>query len=634
MNFDENNFEFLDIDKIEIIKENKIMYDIEVEDDNTFYISNGEDDILVHNCDGNHIRGLMMNFFDTYWPELLHMDFIYDFTSPIVKATKGKITKYYYKLKEYERDKDKLKGYDIKWIKGLGTIEPSEMKEFFKKIDKHLVRFHYDKPETEDLLDMLFNTKRSDDRKDWLKNYTPIDFIDKLSSKQTYDKFINNELIEFSMYNNVRQIQNSIDGFKPSQRKTLYTLIKKNIKSDIKVSSLSGSVISEASYHHGNSSIEEAIVGMAQDFVGKNNINILYPKGQFGSRIKGGQDSASARYIFTKLNDITEYIFRKEDNDILDYLNDDGFTIEPKYYVPIIPMVLVNGSFGLGSGYSSNVPMFNPIDIISYLISKLTNKKPKKLIPYYKGFKGDIILDENNNRYTTRGKFEIINDNSINITELPIGTWNDQYFKKLDKLIEEKKIKDYIKNCTDEIIDIKVFLTKDNFDFLFQNKDDVYKKLNLETYISTDNMHLFDSEQKIKKYKDQYEIIDDFYEIRMMYYIKRKEYQLNKKNIELNILLNKIRFLKLVMDDTIIINKKSKDIIERDLEKNNFDRIENTYNYLLNMSISSFTKEKLQELRDTTEKLKSSITTLKNTTESDIWLSDLKELKGKIGKDY
>lgn len=252
MIFDENNFEFLDIDKIEIIKENKIMYDIEVEDDNTFYISNGEDNILVHNCDGNHIRGLMMNFFDTYWPELLHMDFIYDFTSPIVKATKGKITKYYYKLKEYERDKDKLKGYDIKWIKGLGTIEPSEMKEFFKKIDKHLVRFHYDKPETEDLLDMLFNTKRSDDRKDWLKNYTPIDFIDKLSSKQTYDKFINNELIEFSMYNNVRQIQNSIDGFKPSQRKTLYTLIKKNIKSDIKVSSLSGSVISEASYHHGN----------------------------------------------------------------------------------------------------------------------------------------------------------------------------------------------------------------------------------------------------------------------------------------------------------------------------------------------------------------------------------------------
>lgn len=248
-----NDFDVLDIDNIQTLTKDTIMYDIEVEDDNTFYISkNQKDNILVHNCDGNHIRGLLMNLFDTYWPELLHMDFVYDFTTPIIKATKGKIYKYYYKLSDYQKDKNNLRGFDIKWIKGLGTIEPDEMKEFFKKIEKHLIRFHYDKEETKDMIDMLFNSKRADDRKDWLKSYQPTEFIDKLSVKQTYDKFINNELMEFSMYNNVRQIQNSIDGFKPSQRKVFYTLIKKNIQSDIKVSSLSGAIIDQAAYHHGN----------------------------------------------------------------------------------------------------------------------------------------------------------------------------------------------------------------------------------------------------------------------------------------------------------------------------------------------------------------------------------------------
>lgn len=253
MKFNPNDFEFLEIDSIRKVKKETIMYDLEVEDDHTFYVSkNKKDDILVHNCDGNHIRGLLMNLIDVYWPELLKMNFLYDFITPIIKASKGKVVKYYYKLDDYKKDKDKLIGYDIKWIKGLGTIQPQEMKEFFRKIDKHLIRFHYDKTETPELFDMLFNNKRSDDRKEWLKTYSPVDFSDKFSMKQTYDKFINNEYIEFSMYNNVRQIPNVVDGFKPGQRKAFYTLIKKNIKNEIKVSSLSGAVIESAAYHHGN----------------------------------------------------------------------------------------------------------------------------------------------------------------------------------------------------------------------------------------------------------------------------------------------------------------------------------------------------------------------------------------------
>jgi DNA topoisomerase-2 len=630
MKLNPNDFDILDIDNIQTLTQDTIMYDIEVEDDNTFYISkNQKDNILVHNCDGNHIRGLLMNLFDTYWPELLHMDFVYDFATPIIKATKGKTYKYYYKLSDYQKDKSNLRGYDLKWIKGLGTIEPDEMKEFFKKINKHLIRFHYDKEETKDLMDMLFNGKRADDRKDWLKLYQPIDFTDKLSTKQTYDKFINNELMEFSMYNNVRQIPNTIDGFKPGQRKAFYTLIKKNIHSEIKVSSLSGAIIDMAAYHHGNTSLEEAIVGMAQDFVGTNNINLLSPKGQFGSRIKGGSDSASPRYIFTRLSDITSYIFRKEDNDILDYLDDDGAPIEPKYYVPIIPMALVNGAFGVGTGYSSNVPMFNPLDLISYLSNRIQGKKTKEVLPFYKGFKGEIIHDIENGRYITRGVYDKPNANVIRITELPIGMWNDEYFKKLDKLIEDKIIKDYVKNCTDQVIDIKLVLSKEMMDNLFDGNN-IYKKLNLETYISTKNMHLFDSNCKIKKYNDQYEILEDFYNIRMDYYVKRKIYLLEELSREIKIAHNKIRFLKLVIDGDIIVYKKSKDILDAELEKHKFERVDESYHYLLGMSISSLTKDRLLEIKDEYDKLREKHKKLENTSESDIWLGELHELKSKI----
>lgn len=378
-----------------------------------------------------------------------------------------------------------------------------------------------------------------------------------------------------------------------------------------------------------NSSLEEAIVGMAQDFVGTNNINLLSPKGQFGSRIKGGADSASARYIFTKLSDITDYIFRKEDNNVLEYLDDDGQSIEPKFYVPIIPMVLVNGSFGLGSGYSSNVPMFNPQELVIYLISKLQGKKLKELKPYYKGFKGEIILDKEGGRYITRGIYEKPNANVIRISELPVGMWNDQYFKKLDKLVDEKKIKDYVKNCTDTIIDIKLILTKENMDEMMDGSN-VYKKLNLETYISTENMHLFDSNGKIKKYENQYQIIEEFFDTRMEYYVRRKKFQLNQLNHDIKICHNRIKFLKAIIDNTIIINKRSKDLIEKDLVTNGFDAIDDSFNYLLNMSISSFTKERLQEIKEEYNKYKEKYKLLEQTKESDIWLSELSELKNKI----
>ena len=165
-----------------------------------------------------------------------------------------------------------------------------------------------------------------------------------------------------------------MDGLKTSLRKILFAAFKKNLTTEIKVAQFSGYVSEHSCYHHGEASLNGAIVGLAQNFVGSNNINLLIPAGQFGSRNKGGDDSASERYIFTQLNRITRSIFPQTDDAILKYLNDDGTPVEPIFYAPIIPMILVNGSKGIGTGFSTDIMSYNPLQIIDYLKSKLNSE--------------------------------------------------------------------------------------------------------------------------------------------------------------------------------------------------------------------------------------------------------------------
>lgn len=594
--------------------------------------------------DGAHIKGLLINMIDTFWPELLKLDFIYEFMTPIMKLYDDKkFLKYFYRLSDWEKFKNEndVSKYHKKYYKGLGTIEPEEMKGFFKNINKHLIRFHYDaKIDTNDLIDLVFDKKRADDRKEWMKSYNPVDFIDKFSVKQTFDKFINSELMEWSMADNNRMIPNIMDGFKPVQRKILYVFQKENIKGEIKVNSLSGSLIKSVAYHNGDVSSSGAITAMAQNFVGSNNINLILPKGQFGSRLKGGKDSASPRYIFTKLNEITPYIFRSEDNDILTYQNDDGTSIEPTFYVPIIPMILVNGADGIGSGYSTIVPSYNPVEIITYLQNKIKGKKNNiELNPYYKDFKGSINFDSENKRYITRGLMNKITDYIYEITELPLWTWNDSYYEFLDDLSEDKKndkgklirkayIRDWTKDGNDKSIKIKIFLIKDNTPKEFI--ENIWKSLKMESYITFSNMHLFDENKKIMKYDSQYDIIDNYYKVRLDHYDKRKKFQLNKLKFDIEVIKNKMMFIKNVIDDKLKINKRTKDQVETDITTLNLMKVNDSYAYLLNMSIVSLTKDKLIELKDEFDKSKEKLKILEDTTIENIWLNELDELKKKM----
>jgi DNA gyrase/topoisomerase IV subunit B len=604
--------------------------DITVEDDHSFFIKGDNDSILTHNCDGIHIKALLINLFDTFWPELLKLDFIYEFITPIVKVEKGKQFKYFYRLDEYKKWKleNTTSGFFIKYYKGLGTIQPDEAKSFFKDISKHLIKFNYTEDITSNLIDLGFNKKRSDDRKKWLLDYKVGNELDKFTTRQTYDGFINNELIEFSMADNIRSIPSLMDGFKPSQRKVLYGTILGNYKNEVKVALLCGSIISSTAYHHGNVSLEGCIIGMSQDYLNSNNVNLLLPKGQFGTRVCGGKDSASSRYIFTKLNDITRFIFRSEDDNLLNYLSDDGFPIEPEYYTPIVPMVLVNGSEGIGTGWSTFIPKYNLKDIITYLENKLNNKQNKnKLNPYVRGFKGTIVYDEDNNRYLTRGLITKLNTATLSITELPVGVWNDKYFEFIDKLVDDKVIKDYTKNCTDIDIDIKISVSRESMPDL---EKDLYKIFGLESTISTNNMHLFDPSNKIKKYDSPEQIIEEYYTVRFDFYIKRKEYLLNKLENDRLVLFNRMKFIKGILDGSIVLNNKKREDIEKQVESLSIIRIEESFNYLFNMSLLSLTNEKLVELKESYNNKKIEIDNITGISVENMWLTDLKDLKSKL----
>ncbi len=588
--------------------------------------------------DGVHIKGLLINFIEKYWPNLLQEEFLYEFITPVIRARKVKEVVDFYNIDDYRRweSSNDISKYKIKYYKGLGTIQADEIKDMFKNMSQHLIKFKYVEG-TNESVDLAFNKKKADKRKEWLLNYKGEIIPDKLGKDNTYTDFFDKEFIQFSMYDNVRSIPHMMDGLKPSQRKILYTCLKRNITDEVKVAQLSGSVAELTHYAHGEMSLNQAIVDMAQDFVGSNNIPLILPIGQFGTRLQGGEDSASPRYIYTRLNELTRYIFRKEDDDILNIQVQEGYIIEPEYYVPIVPMVLVNGTTGIGTGWSTDIPKFNIQQIIKILEFKLNgDNQPRRIKPYYENFLGDINYI--NKKFESTGKASV-KGTQIHITELPVGMWTDKYCEILDALVDNKTIKDYKNNSTDIIVNIIISATRE-----FCSGPDLLGKLKLKTSLPTTNMNLW-YDGKITRYDMVESIIDTFYNDRLVWYERRKEFILMKYKIEGLRLLNTYKFITLVNNGTLKVSNRKKHEIVTDLIANGIltlatiesggkPQIEgvesNGYDYLLNMPIYSLTSERALKLKEQLENKKQQIIKLKDTAVNQLWLDDLNELKSKL----
>ena len=591
--------------------------------------------------DGSHIKGLGINLFQTEWPSLcLIPEFIGFMNTPILKARKGSKELVFYNTGEYEEWKElnDTKGWNIKYYKGLGTSTGKEFREYFEK--KKIVGFEHNGKLSDDAIDMVFNKKRSDDRKEWLEEYDRESYLDTSKSSVSYDDFINRELIHFSKYDCDRSIPNLMDGQKTSQRKILYSAFKKNLTTEIKVAQFSGYVSEHSGYHHGEASLNGAIVGMAQNFVGSNNINLLIPSGQFGTRLQGGKDSASERYIFTLLNKMTRQIFPEMDDHVLKYLDDDGQLVEPLFYAPIIPMILVNGAKGIGTGFSTDIMCYNPLTIIEYLRQKLENGQTSHIefIPYYEGFMGSIEkLDTG--KFLIKGKYEKLGPDKIRVTELPVGFWTEDFKELLETLTEStdktgKKIaplvKDYDDMSKDTNVDFTITLQKGKLDELIAAKADhgcsqLEKTFKLCTTSSSTNMHLFDAHDKLKKYADVSQIIDDYFDTRLELYQTRKNYMIATLSSELLVLSNKARYIKENLAGTIDLRKKKKDEVNAMLKAKSYHIIndDDDYKYLTKMPMDSVTEESVDKLNKEHDTKQKELTKIQSTTIQQMWTTEL-----------
>ena len=687
-------------------------------------------------ADGSHIKGLIMNFIHHFWPSLIKYEgFIRSFATPLLKATKGKgknaqvipFTNMQ-SFEEWKKENNDAKGWTLKYYKGLGTSKPAEAQECFEDLEDKLISYYWQtkqkeeedileskekkkkkinsefideesdltsevyKPRSkdvcEDAITLAFAKKRENDRKLWLNTYKPDVYIDDSEKRISYYDFIHKELIAFSVYDTARSIPNLMDGFKPSQRKVYFGSVEENIyKEEIKVAQLSGAISKRTAYHHGEQSLNDTIIKMAQNYVGSNNLNLLMPNGQFGSRLCGGQDAASPRYIFTQLDAIGKKIFIEDDFDILEHQMEDGKKIEPTFYAPVIPMILVNGAEGIGTGYSTNIEPCNPRDIYENLKRIIAGEKPKVMTPWYRHFTGTIEKVDKN-KYLSRAKYDVINNDTIHISDLPIGVWTDNYKAFLDNLLDqgiaakaqEKKdaknaaknkkatkgsktkgkgrggsknskylakkskksstakvakkntigsdIKTYKEDCTEIRISFTITFHPGKLQSHIK-KGTLEKSLKLFTPLNLTNMHLFNENGKIKKYETYGAILKNFAKVRLELYQKRKDYLLGKWNKELDMLKWKLKFVEgVIADEIIVFKKKSAQIIEQ-LEKLKFpkfttgDKKNPSYDYLTSMTIIRFSQDEVEKLRQQILDKKEEIETLEGKTATQLWEEEL-----------
>ena len=569
--------------------------------------------------DGSHIKGLILNMIHYFWPSLLNLGFVVSMVTPIIKASKGSDSKSFYTDSAFRTwYGDGKAGWRIKYYKGLGTSTSVEAREYFKKIQELTVRFDVDRMTNESIV-LAFDKKKADARKTWLLDSTakdvrelevPYGHVKQLSITD----FVHKDLVNFSLADLKRSIAHVADGLKPSQRKVMYSCFQRNLQGEMKVAQLAAYVAEKSSYHHGEVSLADTIVKLANDYTGSNNINLLEPCGQFGTRLMGGKDASQTRYIFTRLTKEARCVFDAKDDAILNYLDDDGRSIEPDFYMPTIPMVLVNGTEGIGTGFSCYVPPFNPKDIKQNILNVIGGKAIKRMKPWFRGFKGRIF--EQDDVWVTEGVWNIIGK-TIKVSELPPGRWTQDYKEHLDMLVEKKVISGFTNNSTTEDVD---FVIQE-----YTGKD-IIKDLKLQKTVRTTNMHLFHPTKGIHKYESPELILKDFIELRRHYYVKRKEHLIKVLEAKTKMCGYKSHFVTMVIDGSLIVFKRKKQELENQLSTLNFPRIGGTYDYLLNIRTVQYTEESVRELLKESKQAKTELTSMMTTSPMSMWENDIKNM--------
>ena len=615
--------------------------------------------------DGSHIKGLLMNLFHTEWIELLRLGFLCCLMTPLLKATKGAQVLSFYSESEYTAWKASvgdagLRGWSTKYYKGLGTSTASEARDYFTTMNT--VEYVWDET-TDTTIDLAFNKKRADDRKTWLGGFSKDRHLEVPAggAKVGYTRFVNDELIHFSNADNIRSLPHVMDGLKPSQRKIFWSALKRNLTKEIRVAQLAGYVSETAAYHHGEASLTGAIVGMAQNYVGSNNLNLLAPNGQFGTRLMGGEDAASARYIHTELMPIVRALVKKEDDAILNYLDDDGLPVEPESYFPVVPLLLVNGALGIGTGFSTNVLPYNPADLVGALRFRLsggcTDLSGVEITPWWFGFKGRVLSAGDGKTWITKGLYEFTDDDTatIRIKELPIGCWTQDYKDFLEEMLVEqetlmnkyladvKKAKDakteapvkptlwlrgYTSNYNDVDVDFELQMDPEYYHEARAYPADFESRFKLTSSFKTTNMVAFDTGGKIRRFASAGEILEEFYARRLTAYGERKTHMLSTMATEITELEARLAFVRAVVERRLIVaNAEDADLL-LGLQALSLPPLSGGeglkgYEYLLRMRVDRLKAAAVAELDAEVTALKTKRDALESTSVETLWLTDL-----------
>lgn len=636
----------------------KLRYGVDYNDDKaymalpykTIWIMSDQD------YDGYHIRGLILNHFMDNYPSLLKRGFVIEVNTPILqirlpKKHGGEVKQFFdlQRGKQWLRenqDKFGISKKHIRYFKGLGTLDDkTDLPDVFREIRTTTYTFTTDADD--DAIRKGFDSKRADDRKTWLLGHhlEPFPFDPGERKELSVTEFIDTYLRAYSLRSLERNLTSAVDGLKESQRKILFAAISRRLTSDLKVAQFGGFVSERTQYQHGEGNLSSTIINMASDYVGANNAPILVPSGNFGSRYFGGEDAASPRYIFTRLSPLARAMYPELDDKIMTYIEDEGQSIEPTWYVPVLPQGLLNGCAGIATGFSCYVPSFSPRDVSEAVLRWIDSDTPEAetfdLVPWWFGFKGTVELikdaDGRSVGFTTRGVIERDARGVITITEMPIqvgttGLTPYGMYGLLQKLQASGHIAEFVSHCTSD---------KTNFTITpAPGKDVTDKLLRLETKGSLTNMVMLDASGAPRRFRSVTEIIQYWAPIRLEYYVKRKAYLEADLAHRLAILKNKIRFVGEVVNDELVVRKReltdvvadlaSRGYLSVDVASNEADTTKadqptskHGYEYLLDMPIWTITQTSITRFEKQYRKMKHELKSLKATAPKQMWKTDI-----------
>ena len=616
--------------------------------------------------DGIHIEGLVLNMIQTLFPTLFNSDrqnsFLVSMKTPIARIKRRPRDLLFYdenRFKKYIDEAPEGSKLRIKYYKGLGTTKAEDVPDTFAE---KIVSLRVEEADST-ALNTVFHKSLADTRKVWLGNFVPgqssfsLDDLPKESTLSATD-FVNNELVKFSHDDCKRSIP-GMDGLKEGQRKILYALKKRKMhftSDSVKVAQLGGYIAEHSNYHHGEQNLYDTLVKMAQEYPGSNNIPLMYRDGMFGTRLEGGKDAASARYIYTRPDRLTELLYMESDDPILDRVVDDGDLVQPVQYTPILPMHFINGCLGIGTGWSSTIPCYNPEEMIKAILTWLDNDgdvmipidddepngedmciipEPK---PWYRGYKG-AIEKISERKYQTTGVFERKAGGkkpTVIVRELPIGMWTNRFKEICEDLLEAKQIHSFKNYSTPKEVNFEIVETPDGIECNL-------KTLKLTSTIATSNIVVFDENEQLRRYPSIMHGVNEFCKVRIVNYEKRKAFQISNLGNDIRRMGNKERFIR-----ECIAVKPSKKINESDvpldifnepeaetcqeLENRGYDREDGNYGYLLKLEIRTFSAEKVAALQKDIENKKSDLATLSKFSAADLWRRDIKAFQKEYPK--